>query len=280
MTSRNRDWMTFSAHQKPTVGDSKFSAVQYDHMGWLKCDGRILNVTDFQFLFNSIGYSFGGSGAQFNLPNPWGRVPGVSGQGTDSNNSTFTIKLGDSIGEYVHRLSIPEMPSHNHGTDTYPDPSQSSYNNSTSLEYTGISVLNSTTMITADQPAHSHTGTTDAAGWAANAVSIFPGTDAGADNAGSHTHTFTTDLTDPPITITDPSHKHDINDPGHRHTLNAAGGDFAHNNVQPTLGMGNMFIYSGLISWGNYPYTTGPSPTTYPYKSPSQAPSGTPNNIW
>lgn len=257
MTSRNREFMTFGAHQKPTVGDSKFSAVQYDHMGWLKCDGRLLNVADFQFLFNSIGYSFGGSGTQFNLPNPWGRVPGVSGQGTDSNNSTFTIRLGDSIGEYVHRLSIPEMPSHNHGTDTYPPPytgyQQSSFNNSTTLEYTGI---------TADQPPHTHTY--DAPNPVQPALGIGGGVSVG-------TVTGTTSSADPPITVLDP---------GHRHILNAAGGDFAHNNVQPTLGMGNMFIYSGLISWGNYPYTTGPSPTTYPYKSPSQAPSGTPNNIW
>jgi microcystin-dependent protein len=272
MTSRNRDWMTYSAHQKPTVGDSKFSAVQYDHMGWLKCDGRLLNVADFQFLFNSIGYSFGGSGTQFNLPNPWGRVPGVSGQGTDSNNSTFTISLGDKIGEYVHRLTIPEMPSHNHGTDTYPAPFQSSFNNSTSLAYTGLTVLNSTTMITATQAAHSHTAT------AYDAGSV--GGDFGRNSSQLGGSTPATSSAQPAITIADPSHRHDVNDPGHRHILNSAGGDIAHNNVQPTIGMGNMFIYSGIVSWGNYPYTTGPSPMTYPYKSPSQAPSGTPNNIW
>jgi microcystin-dependent protein len=236
-------------------------------MGWLKCDGRLLNVADFQFLFNSIGYSFGGSGDQFNLPNPWGRVPGVSGQGTDSNNSTFTIRLGDKIGEYVHRLTIPEMPSHNHGTDTYPAPFQSSFNNSTSLEYTGLTVLNSTQM-TYDS-GHTH-GTTVSGGLVGTLLDGFiRGTNGGSANIGTAS-----------ANIVNPQHKHDVNDPGHRHTLNSAGGDVAHNNVQPTIGMGNMFIYSGLVSWGNYPYTTGPSPTTYPSKSPSQAPSGTPNNIW
>jgi len=258
MTSRNRDWMTFGAHQKPTVGDSKFSAVQYDHMGWLKCDGRLLNVADFQFLFNSIGYSFGGSGTQFNLPNPWGRVPGVSGQGTDSNNSTFTISLGDKIGEYVHKLTIPEIPSHNHGTDTYPAPFQSSFNNSTSVAYTGIT-----------------TNIQNTAGAVSNGNYGFIRRSDGGDNTVTTTNTTVgePDVVAAPIGLV-------LTDPGHRHTLNAAGGDFAHNNVQPTIGMGNMFIYSGLVSWGNYPYTTGPSPTTYPYKSPSQAPSGTPNNIW
>ena len=271
MTSRNRDYLTFTAHQKPTVGDSKFSAVQYDHLGWMKCDGRTLNVTDFQFLFYVIGYSFGGSGNQFNLPNPFGRVPGAIGQGTDANNSTFTIKLGDSIGEYVHQLTIAEMPSHNHGVAAG---GQVSTNNSTSVAYTGLTVLNSTTMITASQPAHSHTAQANAAGATGGGF--------GTNTGGANSQTPTTNTAQPAITITDPSHKHDVNDPGHAHTLNPAGLDRPHNNVQPTLGMGNMFIYSGVVGWGNYPYTTGPSPITYMPSSNVAlvAPSGTPNNIW
>ena len=277
MSSRNRDYLTFTAHQKPTVGDSKFSAVQYDHLGWMKCDGRLLNVADFQFLFYVIGYSFGGSGTQFNLPNPFGRVPGAIGQGTDANNSTFTISLGSSVGEYIHQLTIAEMPSHNHGVAAG---GQISTNNSTSVAYTGILVLNSTTMITADQPAHDHsysaTNTFNAnfasvAGGGGTAQSVNAGASAG-----------TTGSADPPITITDPQHRHNISDPGHAHVINPAGGDRPHNNVQPTLGMGNMFIYSGVVGWGNYPYTTGPSPITYMPSSNVAlvAPSGTPNNIW
>jgi microcystin-dependent protein len=83
--------MAFGAHQKPTVGD-------YSHLGWILCDGSTLNVSDFQFLFNVIGYSFGGSGSQFVLPNPGGRVPGAIGTGSDQNRSTLTTVLGDSIG--------------------------------------------------------------------------------------------------------------------------------------------------------------------------------------
>jgi len=99
MTSQCRTPLTFSAHQKPTVGDSKFSAVTSDHMGWMLCNGRTVAVTDFQFLFNIIGYSFGGSGTQFMLPNPQGKTPGAIGQGTDINNSTFTTVLGQRAGE-------------------------------------------------------------------------------------------------------------------------------------------------------------------------------------
>ncbi len=82
MSSLLRSYASFTAHQKPTVGDMKMSAVTEDHLGWLVCNGRSLNVADWRFLFNAIGYQFGGSGATFNLPNPAGRVLGSVGSGT------------------------------------------------------------------------------------------------------------------------------------------------------------------------------------------------------
>jgi len=234
MTSYNRDyWMAFGAHQKATVGDMKFSVTNYDHMGWMKCDGRTLNTEDFRFLFNVIGHSFGGSGNQFQLPNPAGRVPGVVGTGRDSNPvySTITMTLGSNIGEYQHKLLMGEMPSHNHGVDGV---NQISTNKSTSV-----------VSITVNDPTHNHTGTTDAAGWAAADVAITPGLDRGADNRDNHTHTFTTSNSFTGITL---------NNGDHAHTLNPAGMDQYHNNIQPTLPMGNMFIYNGLPLWGVTPY--------------------------
>ena len=153
------------------------------------------------------------------------------------------------------------MPSHNHGVAAG---GQVSTNNSTSVAYTGMSL---------NDPQHKHTGTTDPAGWAAASVATTPLADAAADNTGNHTHTFTTNNNSTGMTLIDP---------GHAHTINPAGLDRPHNNVQPTLGMGNMFIYSGVVGWGNYPYTTGPSPITYMPSSNVAlvAPSGTPNNIW
>lgn len=236
MTSYIRQIFTLSAHQKATVGDTKFSVIPNDHMGWLLCDGRTVNVAVFRFLFNVIGYSYGGSGTTFDLPDPAGRIPVVTGTGTDSNLSTLTVSLGAEIGEYVHQLSILEMPSHNHGVA---GGGQISSNNSTSMVGTNITLTD---------PQHHHTGTTDSAGWSASAVSIFPGTDAGADNAGSHTHTFTTNLNSTGMILVDPTHSHSIN---------PAGGDKAHNNVQPMTGMGNMFIYCGRVNYGSFPYTIG-----------------------
>lgn len=231
MTSYCRTPLTFSAHQKPSVGDSKFSAVTSDHMGWVLCDGRLLSVTQFQFLFNLIGYSFGGSGTQFRLPNAAGRVPGAIGTGSDQNNSTFTAILGLSTGEYMHQLTIGEMPSHNHGVA---GGGQISTNTSTSRVSTSITLTD---------PGHAHSYN------APNPSQPQLGSP-GAVSVGTLAATTGSNFTG--IVL---------NDPTHAHTLNPAGGDQNHNNVQPTLFMGNMFIYSGLVNYPSfltgYPYTNG-----------------------
>lgn len=47
------------------------------------------------------------------------------------------------------------------------------------------------------------------------------------------------------------------NDGLHNHTIASNGMDQPHNNMQPTLFMGNMFIYSGVPTLGYWPYTIG-----------------------
>ncbi len=222
------------------------------------CDGREVDISKFQFLYNVIGNSFGTPTAptKFRLPNPAGRVPGVIGTtGIRDPNpiySTITLPLGSTIGEYRHQLTIGEMPSHNHGVAST---IQSSFNNSTSIAYTGLSVLISTTGVY--DAGHIHDGVTDDAGYNRDtreaAVSLT--TNSVNANEGAHSHTFTTNISS--ANIVDQGHIHNVNDPGHRHTLNPAGLDQYHNNIQPTIGMGNMFIYSGLPQHGSYPYTTG-----------------------
>ena len=48
-----------------------------------------------------------------------------------------------------------------------------------------------------------------------------------------------------------------LTDPTHSHPLSNTGGSNAHNNIQPTLVIGNMFIYSGkaISPITGFPYT-------------------------
>ena len=197
MTSILRRSSAFSAHEKPVTGDIKMSFVGNDHLGWLKCDGRSLSNTAYALLYNVVGYQFGGSGASFNLPNPAGGVLGVVGQRAGAVSTTLHGP-GTEVGEETHVLTIPEMPAHTHTGTT---------------DSAGLNVANAITMVETVVAAHTTTGV--------------------QDNAGTHTHTFTT---------------------------NSTGGSDPHNNMQPTLFIGNVFIFSGVLAAGSYPGTVGLNP--------------------
>ena len=55
-----------------TPGDLCYSLCT-SKTGWLLCDGTSYSVSDYPNLFNVIGYTFGGSGDNFNVPNYKGK---------------------------------------------------------------------------------------------------------------------------------------------------------------------------------------------------------------
>jgi len=221
MTSRNRDFFQMSAHSRPMAGDTKTSVLDLDHLGWLKCDGRSLSKTDFQFLFDVIGYSFGGSGSNFSLPDPRGCVPGFVG----SNAGVYTGPtgptnrlLGQVVGEEAHTLTIPEMPSHGH-TGT------------TSNALTGITL-------------------------SGNVINNIPtGSSSTSYYAGAGSVDVTSGSTTNTVTLNDPTHNHNF-------TTTNTGGSQYHNNMQPTIFVGSLFMYSGKPFYGATPfsYNTGKLP--------------------
>ena len=81
--------------------------------GWLQCNGASILKVDYINLFNTIGYTYGGSGNNFNIPNIQGRV--VVGTGTGP--GLTTRNLGNTGGAETHTLTTSEIPSHTHSSN-------------------------------------------------------------------------------------------------------------------------------------------------------------------
>jgi microcystin-dependent protein len=280
MTSVLRRQGDYSATERPTVGDLKMSLVGVDHIGWLRCNGRPVPIAAFRQLFDVVGHQFGTdvSDGFFRLPNPQGRVLGIAGASPDGVTSEWAI--GDVSGYETHTLTLPEIPIHNHDVSGETRFEQGWTTNS----LTGVTVDASGT--------HFHTGTTDLSGahrhgyddayFAENPPNTgIYGTSANTDfdnsykyrsprpltdESGNHVHTFTTN----PAGL----HTHFINDPTHNHRINPNGGDQPHNNIQPTIWIGNLFVYSGRL------FREAPNGTNY-FPPNSYSPStGVPVNIF
>jgi microcystin-dependent protein len=195
------------------IGEYKLSSRASDFNGWLKCDGRSLSRVEYSELFEIIGTSFGhNDNDTFKLPDLRGRVLGGIGQGSGLTNRT----LGTMVGTETHTLISAEMPSHSH---------------------TGTTDSNGVHTHTINDPGHRHTQTTINDDFN-NSGTNPPGFT--QDSAGSMTwsniNTATTGIS--------------INSAGaHTHTLttNTTGGNQAHNNMQPTAFIGNVFIYAKFV---------------------------------
>lgn len=75
--------------------------------GWLLCDGASYATAIYPALASAIGYAWGGSGANFNVPNMTRRVGvGAGGSGT----ATLGNAVGNVGGEEGHTLTQAELP--------------------------------------------------------------------------------------------------------------------------------------------------------------------------
>jgi microcystin-dependent protein len=227
MSSVSRKYAHYNAHERPTVGDMKMSGVDVDHLGWLLCDGRELSVSTYYYLHQVIGYSFGGSDLSFNLPNASGRVPGMIGQSVGR-----TWVMGDLSGQETHTLVIAEMPAHNHGT-----------NASNTQIGNGLTGISGEHAHTATDSGHEHSYVNQVGDQSVNTLTT---QDTAADQVDYNQTTGTgyANITVAPNGL-------------HQHTIATQGGSQPHNNMQPTIFVGNMFIYCGKNYIGTFPSTRG-----------------------
>jgi microcystin-dependent protein len=144
--------------------------------GFLICNGNALATATYPALFAAIGYTFGGSGSVFNLPNYTNRMPiGAGG----------TYALGATGGSATTSISTTNIPGHTH-----------SFSGSV-----GVSISGTTSDVS---NLHSH-GVNTQPTYSGFTASFSGGTDTGANgcvftdnrrngtqtnDAGNHTHTF------------------------------------------------------------------------------------------
>lgn len=96
------------------AGTIIMSAAVTEPGGWLDCNGQTLVKGTIGYvhydLFLAIGYTYGGSGANFNVPDMRGRVGVGLGQGAGLSNRP----LADISGSETHTLTVAEIPGHRH----------------------------------------------------------------------------------------------------------------------------------------------------------------------
>lgn len=197
-------WITLQTHQ---IGDLKFSIHQYDHHGWLICDGRSYSRTEYKELYDIVGIQFGANDSTtFKIPDMRGRVAGGIGGYLGS---PYTFRTtGNAVGSETHTLTVGEMPTHNH------------------------EIIDPGHAHSITDPGHSHSYTTQS-GTADPAVSLSTMTVADNNYETNTTGSSTTGI--------------QVNSNTTGITTVTAGNSLAHNNMQPTLFIGNMFIYAPSI---------------------------------
>ena len=93
------------------IGDFKVSSISQDHDKWFLCNGSVLDTNLYPKLFQVIGYKFGGSGNNFNLPDATNKIIGLNG---DKYNSQL---IGNEITNIT--LTTNMLPSHSHVSPTH-----------------------------------------------------------------------------------------------------------------------------------------------------------------
>lgn len=96
---------------EPALAVITMFAGNFAPVGWAKCEGQLLNITQNQALFALLGTTYGGNGqTNFALPDLRNRTPICAGQGPGLSNRL----LGEQTGFPTATLTVSNLPAHNH----------------------------------------------------------------------------------------------------------------------------------------------------------------------
>jgi microcystin-dependent protein len=116
------------------------------------CEGQSLLVADYSALHDVIGYTYGGTGVNFNVPNLQNRIP--VGKGADTEFDT----LGETSGTKTNTLITANMAAHTHSGTTGNESAGHTHSGTTGNQSADHTHSGSTGTVSAD---HSHSGTTN-----------------------------------------------------------------------------------------------------------------------
>ncbi|GKU78212.1 phage tail protein [Paenibacillus sp. L3-i20] len=88
------------------VGEIRAFAGNFAPVGWAKCDGQLMSISENEVLYTLIGTTYGGDGVTtFGLPDLRGRIP---------IHTSSQYPLGQSIGTEQVTLTINQLAAHSH----------------------------------------------------------------------------------------------------------------------------------------------------------------------
>lgn len=91
---------------QPHIGEIRMFSGNFAPSGWLLCNGDLLEISDYEQLFEVIGTTYGGDGTStFGLPDLRGRVPIHNGNG---------FALAQAGGVEAVALTGQQLPAHTH----------------------------------------------------------------------------------------------------------------------------------------------------------------------